>query len=122
MPDDGAEERLAVYGTLAPGRANHHVLAALGGLWRAGHVRGRLLQAGWGAAQGAPGLRPDDAAEEIPVHLLESGALPAYWARLDAFEGAEYTRQRITVRIGAEHAIAYIYTLTPSAAEEGERA
>lgn len=34
---------LATYGTLAPGRANHHQLAELQGHWQAGHVTGHLV-------------------------------------------------------------------------------
>lgn len=41
--------RLFVYGTLAPGRPNEHVLANLPGEWEPATVNGRLLQAGWGA-------------------------------------------------------------------------
>src|SRR3712207_7728844 len=49
---------LAVYGTLAPGQPNHHVVAPLGGEWTDGLIEGDLLPAGWGAALGYPGLRP----------------------------------------------------------------
>jgi hypothetical protein len=38
---------LAVYGTLAPGRPNHHVVAPLGGEWTDGMIEGDLLPAGW---------------------------------------------------------------------------
>ena len=84
--------RLATYGTLAPGRANAHELAGLDGTWRAGTVRGRLIDAGWGATMGCPGLTLDPDGEDIAVHLFESADLPAHWPRLDAFEGAEYLR------------------------------
>ena len=43
---DRADWRLAVYGTLAPGRPNHHQLSALSGRWSEGHVRGQLHEAG----------------------------------------------------------------------------
>ena len=49
---------LAVYGTLAPGQPNHHVLTPLGGEWTDGLVEGDLLPEGWGAALGYPGFRP----------------------------------------------------------------
>ena len=38
---------LAVYGTLAPGQPNHHVLAPLGGGWTDGLIEGDLLPMGW---------------------------------------------------------------------------
>src|ERR687897_3609319 len=49
---------LAVYGTLAPGQPNHHVLAPLGGEWTDGLIEGDLLPVGWGAELGYPGFRP----------------------------------------------------------------
>ena len=87
-----AEHRLATYGTLGPGRPNHHQLAELAGQWSTGWVRGRRLKAGWGAAQGFPGLVLDPEGEAVPVDLLSSKDLPDHWPRLDAFEGDEYRR------------------------------
>ncbi len=37
---------LATYGTLAPGRPNHHVLAPLGGEWTDGLIEGDLIPSG----------------------------------------------------------------------------
>ena len=51
MPD-----RLFVYGTLAPGRSNAHVLATVPGTWEPATVRGTLFPEGWGAALGYPGI------------------------------------------------------------------
>ncbi len=87
-----AAMRLATYGTLAPGRVNHHQLAALEGFWRQGTVHGRLVEAGWGAKLGFPGLILDPAGEAVEVHVFESLELPDHWLRLDAFEGAGYRR------------------------------
>lgn len=87
-----AETRLATYGTLAPGRVNSGQLADLTGCWRQGSVRGRLVEAGWGAELGYPGLILDPSGQVIEVHLFESPELPNHWPRLDAFEGAGYRR------------------------------
>ena len=46
----------AVYGTLAPGAPNHHVLESLSGEWRDGSVHGDFHQKGWGAPKGYPAL------------------------------------------------------------------
>ena len=54
----GTGHTLAVYGTLAPGQPNHHVLAPLGGEWTDGLIEGDLIPLGWGAALGYPGFRP----------------------------------------------------------------
>ena len=87
-----ADTRLATYGTLAPGRVNNDQLADLKGCWRQGTVRGRLVEAGWGAELGYPGLILDPSGPVIDVHVFESSDLPAHWLRLDAFEGAGYRR------------------------------
>ena len=48
----GTGHTLAVYGTLAPGQPNHHVVAPLGGEWTDGLIEGDLLPEGWGATRG----------------------------------------------------------------------
>ena len=49
-------DRLFVYGSLAPGKPNEHVLANVPGNWEPASVRGTLRQEGWGAAIGFPGI------------------------------------------------------------------
>src|SRR4029453_15290299 len=102
--DDGcgvntALHRLATYGTLAPGRPNHHQLAGLEGRWLKGHVDGLLAEAGWGASLGYPALVIDPAGSAISVDVFVSIALPAHWARLNAFEGPGCKRAAITVHM-----------------------
>lgn len=110
-----AEMRLAVYGTLAPGRANHHQLAELKGQWRTGSVRGRRFEAGWGAALGYPGLVLDPEGAEVEVQLFQSPDLPGHWARLDAFEGAGYRRvvTRVSTPEGELEACVYVLSEAP---------
>ncbi len=105
--------RLAVYGSLAPGEANHHQLAGLRGDWRSGAVRGWLLSSGWGAAVGYPGLRPDAEGPAVAVQVFTSADLAAHWARLDAFGGDEYERVTVEVDLGGETVTAQIYALRP---------
>ena len=81
---------LFVYGTLAPGRPNEHVLAGLDGTWRPATMRGSLHQDGWGAALGYPGIVLDDTAGEVEGYVFSSDGLPVMWAELDEFEGAGY--------------------------------
>ena len=90
-------ERLAVYGTLAPGRSNHHVVASYGGTWTRGRVRGDLVEAGWGAAAGYPALRCRADGPWVAVEVLESGLLPGAWPAIDDFEGSEYQRVLVPV-------------------------
>lgn len=94
----GADRRLAVYGTLAPGRSNHDQVADLHGRWVSGWtVRGELLPLGWGRTLGYPGLRWAPEGPPVAVELFVSDDLPAHWARLDAFEGPEYRRILVPV-------------------------
>jgi gamma-glutamylcyclotransferase (GGCT)/AIG2-like uncharacterized protein YtfP len=109
--DGGPETRLAVYGTLRPGEANHHMLADLPGTWERGTVRGRLHRTGWGMTFGFPALIWDPGAPPVPVQVLTSRELPAHWARLDAFEGNAYRRVVVPVRIGADSVLANVYVL-----------
>jgi gamma-glutamylcyclotransferase (GGCT)/AIG2-like uncharacterized protein YtfP len=104
-----AEMRLAVYGTLAPGRVNHHQLAGLNGDWRRGSVRGHLVEAGWGATLGFPALSLDPDGPVVDVLLFESPDLPAHWERLDAFEGDGYRRVVTMVRTDDGDVDACIY-------------
>ncbi len=93
----GAEIRLATYGTLAPGRQNHGQLTDLPGRWLVGHVRGTLVDAGWGAKLGFPALILDPDGLPVEVFVFESEALPDHWHRLDAFEGPGYRRIAVDV-------------------------
>jgi gamma-glutamylcyclotransferase (GGCT)/AIG2-like uncharacterized protein YtfP len=93
----GTRKRLAVYGSLAPGRQNHHIVEPLGGTWSEGVVEGDLVTYGWGAAVGFRALYPRVGGPAVPVHVLASKKLERTWADLDAFEGAEYRRVLVPV-------------------------
>jgi gamma-glutamylcyclotransferase (GGCT)/AIG2-like uncharacterized protein YtfP len=88
---------LAVYGTLAPGQPNHHVLAPLGGGWTDGLIEGDLLPMGWGADLGYPGFRPRIEGDTVAVQVLSAPLLASAWPDLDRFEGPGY--QRILVPV-----------------------
>ena len=104
--------RLFVYGTLAPGRPNEHVLSDIPGVWEPASVTGTLLQEGWGAAVGYPGIVLDKHGSKIEGFLFSSEHLPDHWSRLDDFEGQDYKRMLTTVCLKDETAVdAYIYTL-----------
>ncbi len=106
---DSPETRLASYGSLAPGRVNHHQLAGLAGRWRRGTVRGKLIDGGWGSALGYPGLILDESGPEVDVYVFESPDLPSHWARLDEFEGSAYRRVAVRVHTPEGDLTAYIY-------------
>ena len=111
MTQSDAHLRLATYGTLAPGRVNAGQLSKLNGDWTTGIVRGRLVDAGWGAQMGYPGLILEDGGEVIDVHLFSSADLPAYWPQLDAFEGAGYRRVETRVETAQGPLAAFIYEI-----------
>lgn len=112
MAAEDSTTRLIAYGSLAPGRPNHHLLKPLQGSWSQVTLRGTLLIRGWGARIGYPGLVLDPNGEEIRAHLLESPGLAAYWPTLDAFEGEEYQRQvTCAQRDDGEIVLANVYVL-----------
>ncbi|HEY6744907.1 MAG TPA: gamma-glutamylcyclotransferase [Mycobacteriales bacterium] len=108
---DDPRYRLATYGTLAPGRPNHHQLDGLEGRWSRGHVRGRLVDAGWGASFGYPALVLEPEGPAVEVAVFESADLPAHWSRIDEFEGPGYVRVPTTVRIAQGQIQAFIYVV-----------
>ena len=104
--------RLFVYGTLAPGRPNAHVLADVPGEWEPATVTGRLFQEGWGAAAGYPGIVLDENGDEIEGFLFTSDRLAEHWARLDEFEGDGYERVVTMAKLKDGSGVdAYIYRL-----------
>ncbi len=117
---DFPERRMAVYGSLRPGEENHGQVATLVGEWVDGLVRGDLYDRGWAAGAGYPGLvwRPDG--REVAVRVLRSAALPAHWARLDAFEGPGYRRILVPVEIGAGVEVCNIWELSEPPADDAD--
>ena len=111
MSESESEHYLAVYGSLAPGEVNAHVLSPLKGSWQPGTVRGVLHKEGWGWTKGFPGVRLDPTGDEVQVMLFHSSELPAHWNRLDEFEGEEYRRCVTVVTSGDERRYANIYVL-----------
>ena len=77
----------------------------------AGHVRGTLVEAGWGAKFGYPGLILDPDEPVIAVNVFESRALLHHWHRLDAFEGPGYRRVAVDVSTAEGVLAASIYVL-----------
>ena len=118
---------LAVYGSLAPGQSNHHMVAPLGGEWSDGFVEGDLYQVGWGAAIGHRAFRPRAGGPKVAVKVLTSPLLPRAWPDLDQFEGADY--RRILIPVLADDAdggrrlttVANLYAAAESAGDDAER-
>ena len=105
-------ERLFVYGSLAPSRPNHHILEGIEGSWQSASLRGRLLEEGWGADMGFPGIVLDPAGQEVEGFVFSSSRLSEHWPRLDDFEGEAYERVVATVRLDDQRQVeAFVYAL-----------
>jgi gamma-glutamylcyclotransferase (GGCT)/AIG2-like uncharacterized protein YtfP len=109
---DFPSRRLAVYGSLGPGKKNHHVIAGIRGRWRKAIVRGSLHNEGWGAGEGFPGFFWDGTNTPVAAQVFSSRELPHYWPQLDEFEGAEYRRILVPAEIlGGGIEICNVYAL-----------
>ena len=107
-------ERLFIYGSLQPGGPNEHVLAAIGGEWEPAVIKGKLVEKGWGASMGYPGLIVDESGGDVHGHVFSSTNLHAKWASLDEFEGEEYERVVAVVTLqSGEQVQAHVYVLRP---------
>jgi len=109
-------QRLFVYGTLAPGRANHHILQSIPGSWEVATLRGKLFQEGWGTTNGCPGIVPLEDGGEVEGFIFSSEYLQDHWSRLDEFEGEGYERVSVKVRVNdSRYVEAYVYALNRDA-------
>lgn len=103
---------LFVYGSLAPGEPNEHILSSNKGTWTKGSVRAFLHKQEWGANKGFLGIKLDEAGGLVPGLVFSSPSLKDEWARLDAFEGTDYRRVLVDVLMEDGTLIkSYIYEL-----------
>jgi gamma-glutamylcyclotransferase (GGCT)/AIG2-like uncharacterized protein YtfP len=108
-------DRLFVYGTLAPGQPNEHILEGVPGTWEPAAVTGNLVARGWGAAVGFPAIVLDEHGPEVHGLLFTSDELGDHWKRLDEFEGDGYQRVLSSARLPDGRTVTtYIYVLRAS--------
>ena len=105
--------KLFVYGTLAPGKPNEHFLSVLAGSWQPARVKGHLLEAGWGADAGCPGVKLDSNGDDVNGLIFTSVDLEDNWEKLDNFEGDEYLQVLVSAELedGSTQQV-YIYELS----------
>ena len=96
---------LFVYGTLAPGERNAHIMKGMDGQWRPATVNGYKFITVSGVHKGLPGFHPDPAGPTVSGLVFSSDDLPKHWKRLDAFEGSHYQRCEIAARLGTDEEI-----------------
>jgi len=108
------ENILIVYGTLAPGRTNYHVIEHIKGEWQQGIVRGKLVKEGWGADLGYYAFRHVNITEqeEIKAFIFSSEELISNWEVLDEFEGSGYRRVLTKYELdNGEIGVGYVYAV-----------
>jgi len=105
-------ERLFIYGSLQPGGPNEHLLATIEGEWEPAVIKGNLIEAGWGASMGYPGLVIDEGGDDVHGLVFASSNLSTKWAYLDELEGEEYERIVASViLLSGEQVQANVYVL-----------
>ena len=110
--------RLFIYGTLAPGQPNHHVMEKIPGTWEEASLKGTLLNEGWGSDMGCPGIVPSEEGQEVKGFLFSSEELVEHWKMLDEFEGEGYNRVTVNVKTKSGNAVeAQVYALNLSSTE-----
>ncbi|MFT6308882.1 MAG: gamma-glutamylcyclotransferase (GGCT)/AIG2-like uncharacterized protein YtfP [Flavobacteriaceae bacterium] len=103
-------ERLFVYGTLAPGEENFHLVEGINGHWESATCYGRIFTQTKGAHIGLPRFEPSIKGERVEGKIFSSTELINYWDMLDKFEGELYQRRLIPVKTGqGEELEAYVY-------------
>ena len=103
-------DRLFVYGTLAPGAENYHLIEGAGGTWEAASCFGQVFTQTRGAHIGLPCFVPTHDGDRIDGQLLTSNNLSDYWTMLDQFEGELYERRFIPVKTEQGQELqAYVY-------------
>ena len=91
-------ERLFVYGTLAPGEKNHHLLGGISGTWESGSCNGRIFTQTRGVHIGLPCFESTVDGEAFIGKIFSSTELNTRWKILDEFEGELYDRRLVSAK------------------------
>jgi len=101
---DYPERKLVVYGTLAPGKANHGKLAGIQGHWEDCTIYGCIEE-----IDGLPFFDWQSGGPSLKAHLFISDFLPGSWNELDRFEGSKYKKMLTPVTTSHGICVANIY-------------
>ncbi len=95
-----------------PNCPNGHILENIVGKFTPATVKGTLVNAGWSASMGYPGIKLTENGDTIHGYLFSSNNLINHWDFLDDFEGDEFHRVPVTVeRYDGIDIDTYIYTV-----------
>jgi gamma-glutamylcyclotransferase (GGCT)/AIG2-like uncharacterized protein YtfP len=75
-------------------------------------VLGTLVEQGWGAELGYPGIVLSEDGYDVEVQVFESADLVGHWPLLDDFEGPGYERVVALVRTSSGEVETSIYALS----------
>ncbi|MBA7471955.1 hypothetical protein ES707_07267 [subsurface metagenome] len=101
---DKPDQKLVVYGTLAPGACNEIWLKGIEGSWQDCMIRGEIK-----GCEGLPYFKWNFGSREIKVKMFISDYLPNELPKLDQFEGEEYHRILIPARIADYWIVTNVY-------------
>ncbi len=105
---DNPVNRLLVYGTLAPGQVNEKILSDIPGGWTEGFVKGIVE-----TRNGLPEFKWRTNSDEIKVKVFNSNVLNQHIEKIDKFEGSDYQRILIPVRINLNlFSVGFVYEVT----------
>ena len=108
-------ERLFVYGTLAPGEENFHLVESINGHWESASCQGRIFTQTQGAHIGLPCFESTADGNRVEGKIFSSTELIHHWEMLDKFEGELYVRRLIAVKTEqGEELEAYVYAHLPN--------
>ncbi|NNP67763.1 gamma-glutamylcyclotransferase family protein [Acinetobacter sp. Ac_5812] len=106
--------QLFVYGTLCPNRENAHILGGIGGDWQQASVHGTIHILDWGPDQGLPAMVLNEADPLVEGYLFSTDKLEQNWQMLDDFEGIQYQRVEVQVRLSdGDTTLAWTYVMKP---------
>jgi gamma-glutamylcyclotransferase (GGCT)/AIG2-like uncharacterized protein YtfP len=97
-------QRLAVYGTLAPGEPNASLLGSVAGQWSSGIVQGVVAE-----RHGLKEFTWTTEGDSIPVKVLSAERLAQQFDAIDRFEGPNYRRILVPVEINGLPCVCNIY-------------
>jgi len=101
---DKPDQKLIVYGTLAPDAHNERLLEDIAGTWQDCKIRGKIIQ-----CHGLKYFKWFPNAGEIDAKMFVSESLSDKLPSIDQFEGEDYHRILIPAKVGKHLVVANIY-------------